>query len=492
MEQKKTRVVRIHEEYRKKKESEAFEAAFGAANGDGGLTQEDRAVLAEAAAVLREGGLVAFPTETVYGLGANALDETAARRIYEAKGRPSDNPLIAHIADFEALAPLTAEIPEAGRKLAEAFWPGPLTMVFKKSGVVPHGTTGGLETVAVRMPSDPVARELIRLAGVPIAAPSANTSGRPSPTRAEHVLQDMDGKIEMIVDGGPVGIGVESTIVDVTEEIPTLLRPGAVTMEMLRSVVGETAVDPAITGPMRADIKPKAPGMKYRHYAPKADLTLVEGETDAVVSRINALAAEKLGAGQRVGIICTEETKDRYPAGILKSIGMRANEATVAHNLYAVLRELSDRRSGAGNYEPLKQGRRIPQDSGVGRSEDRGEMPGKFRGQTPAAVSQTGRRREEKWSRQQKSGGTFISQKSVRIISHGMSILWGLPSWQPCVQRIPAPRWGPALSAATIKFCPWGTTGFPSGAPTTSFRGERSMRQTIHTTLNTSTRPTAS
>lgn len=174
-------------------------------------------------------------------------------------------------------------------------------MVFKKSGVVPHGTTGGLETVAVRMPSDPVARELIRLAGVPIAAPSANTSGRPSPTRAEHVLQDMDGKIEMIVDGGPVGIGVESTIVDVTEEIPTLLRPGAVTMEMLRSVVGETAVDPAITGPMRADIKPKAPGMKYRHYAPKADLTLVEGETDAVVSRINALAAEKLGAGQRVG-----------------------------------------------------------------------------------------------------------------------------------------------------------------------------------------------
>ena len=342
MEQKKTRVVRIHEEYRKKKESEAFEAAFGAANGDGGLTQEDRAVLAEAAAILREGGLVAFPTETVYGLGANALDETAARRIYEAKGRPSDNPLIAHIADFEALAPLTAEIPEAGRKLAEAFWPGPLTMVFKKSGVVPHGTTGGLETVAVRMPSDPVARELIRLAGVPIAAPSANTSGRPSPTRAEHVLQDMDGKIEMIVDGGPVGIGVESTIVDVTEEIPTLLRPGAVTMEMLRSVLGETAVDPAITGPMRADIKPKAPGMKYRHYAPKADLTLVEGETDAVVSRINALAAEKLGAGQRVGIICTEETKDRYPAGILKSSGMRANEATVAHNLYAVLREFDD------------------------------------------------------------------------------------------------------------------------------------------------------
>lgn len=339
---KKTRVVRIHEEYRKKKESEAFEPAFGTGAGEEALTKEDREVLSEAASVLRDGGLAAFPTETVYGLGANALDETAARRIYEAKGRPSDNPLIAHIADLDGLYPLVEEIPEAGRKLAAAFWPGPLTMVFKKSSLVPHGTTGGLETVAVRMPSDPVARELIRLAGVPIAAPSANTSGRPSPTRAEHVLQDMDGKIEMIVDGGPVGIGVESTIVDVTEEIPTLLRPGAITMEMLRGAVGEVAVDPAITGPVRADVKPKAPGMKYRHYAPKAELTLVEGEADAVAACINRLVKERLERGQRAGVICTEETKDRYPAGIVKSIGRRDNEATVAHNLYAVLREFDD------------------------------------------------------------------------------------------------------------------------------------------------------
>ena len=181
--------------------------------------------LAEAARIIREGGLVAFPTETVYGLGANALNEDAARKIYAAKGRPSDNPLIAHISCMKELEPLVKEIPEAGRKLAKAYWPGPLTMVFPKSGIVPYGTTGGLDTVAVRMPSDPVAARLIAMSGVPIAAPSANTSGRPSPTTAQHVWQDMNGKIEMILDGGPVGIGVESTIVDVSGPVPVLLRP---------------------------------------------------------------------------------------------------------------------------------------------------------------------------------------------------------------------------------------------------------------------------
>ena len=341
MDQIKTKVVKINEAYRRMREEE-LSFSLEDRNRPQTLTDEDRKVLEEAAAVIRNGGLAAFPTETVYGLGANALDEKAAKKIYEAKGRPSDNPLIAHIADLDGLKPLVSEIPEAGRKLAEAFWPGPLTLVFPKNGIVPHGTTGGLETVAVRMPSDPVARELIRLAGVPIAAPSANTSGRPSPTRAEHVFQDMDGKIDLIVDGGPVGIGVESTIVDVTEEIPTLLRPGAITMEMLGSVVGKVDVDPAITGPLRADVKPKAPGMKYRHYAPKASLTLVEGDAEAVTARINNLAAKKLGEGLRVGIICTEETKELYPAGMVKSIGLRADEATVAHNLYAVLREFDD------------------------------------------------------------------------------------------------------------------------------------------------------
>ena len=298
--------------------------------------------LAEAAQILRDGGLVAFPTETVYGLGANALDETAAKKIYAAKGRPSDNPLIAHISCLEELKPLVAYIPEAGRKLAEAYWPGPLTMVFPKSDIVPYGTTGGLDTVAVRMPSDPVANRLIKLAGVPVAAPSANTSGRPSPTTAQHVWQDMEGKIEMILDGGPVGIGVESTIVDVSGDVPTLLRPGAITMEMLRETVGRVEIDPAIQAPPSADLRPKAPGMKYRHYAPHADLQLVEGETDRVVETINDLVKEKLAEGKMVGVICTDETRARYPQGEVRSVGLRAKEETIAHNLFAVLREFDD------------------------------------------------------------------------------------------------------------------------------------------------------
>lgn len=298
--------------------------------------------LAEAAQILRDGGLVAFPTETVYGLGANALDEAAAKKIYAAKGRPSDNPLIAHISCLEELKPLVAYIPEAGRKLAEAYWPGPLTMVFPKSDIVPYGTTGGLDTVAVRMPSDPVANRLIKLAGVPVAAPSANTSGRPSPTTAQHVWQDMEGKIEMILDGGPVGIGVESTIVDVSGDVPTLLRPGAITMEMLRETVGRVEIDPAIQAPPSADLRPKAPGMKYRHYAPHADLQLIEGETDKVVETINALVKEKLAEGKKVGVICTDETKDRFPQGEVRSVGLRAKEETIAHNLFAVLREFDD------------------------------------------------------------------------------------------------------------------------------------------------------
>ncbi|MGN0158629.1 MAG: L-threonylcarbamoyladenylate synthase [Brotaphodocola sp.] len=298
--------------------------------------------LLEAAQILRGGGLVAFPTETVYGLGANALDAEAAAKIYAAKGRPSDNPLIAHISCLDELVPLVSEIPEAGRKLAEAYWPGPLTMVFPKSERVPYGTTGGLDTVAVRMPSDPVANRLIALAGVPIAAPSANTSGRPSPTTAEHVYQDMNGKIEMIIDGGPVGIGVESTIVDVSGEVPMLLRPGAVTMEMLQKTVGHVEIDPAIQGPPTADFRPKAPGMKYRHYAPKSALTLIEGEEKAVVEKINQLVKEHLESGEKVGIICTEETCERYPQGILRSVGEREHEETIAHNLFAVLREFDD------------------------------------------------------------------------------------------------------------------------------------------------------
>lgn len=300
--------------------------------------------LLEAARILREGGLVAFPTETVYGLGGNALDERASEKIYAAKGRPSDNPLIAHISCMEELPALVREIPEAGRRLAEAYWPGPLTMIFRKRDEVPYETTGGLETVAVRMPSDPVASRLIRLAGVPVAAPSANTSGRPSPTRAEHVIEDLNGKIDMIIDGGQVGIGVESTIVDVSGEIPVLLRPGAVTMEMLENVLGQVDIDPAIIGPVSADIKPKAPGMKYRHYAPKADMVLVEGEMEQVVRYINQETKKAQKEGKTVGIICTEESRNRYPEGILEVIGSREHEETVAHNLFAVLRDFDSRK----------------------------------------------------------------------------------------------------------------------------------------------------
>lgn len=301
-------------------------------------------LLKKPAEILKNGGLVAFPTETVYGLGANALNEEAAKKIYEAKGRPSDNPLIAHIADLDDLIPLVSQVPESGKKLMEAFWPGPLTLIFPKSGLVPYGTTGGLDTVAVRMPADPIAKTLIRLAGVPVAAPSANTSGRPSPTTADHVWQDMNGKIDMILDGGAVGIGVESTIIDVSGEKPVILRPGAVTQEMASSILGqEIHLDPAIaSGPMKAEVKPKAPGMKYKHYAPKAELTLIEGEMKDVVKTINRLAEEKLSKGFRVGIICTEETKNSYPHGIVRSLGTRTKEETIAHSLYSVLREFDD------------------------------------------------------------------------------------------------------------------------------------------------------
>lgn len=308
----------------------------------------DEDLLLEAVKVLRAGGLTAFPTETVYGLGANGLDREAARKIYEAKGRPSDNPLILHISAAEEIVPLVCSVPETARKLMDAFWPGPLTMIFPKKDIVPYETTGGLDTVAVRMPSDPVANRLIALAGLPIAAPSANRSGSPSPTTAEHVIRDMNGRIEMILDSGPVGIGVESTIVDVTGDVPVLLRPGAVTMEMLQETVGRVEIDPAIAGPVAADVKPKAPGMKYRHYAPKAELILVEERnsaeavSEAVISRINRLTQEKLSRGCRVGIICTDETKDRYPAGIVRSLGIRRKQETIAHSLFAVLREFDD------------------------------------------------------------------------------------------------------------------------------------------------------
>ena len=298
----------------------------------------DATLLKEAGEILRRGGLVGFPTETVYGLGGNALDAEASKKIYAAKGRPSDNPLIVHISCMEELPPLVEEIPEAAYRLAERFWPGPLTMILKKSDRIPLSTSGGLDTVAIRMPSDPIANALIREAGVPVAAPSANTSGRPSPTTAQHVVEDLDGKIEMIIDGGAVQVGVESTIIDLTEAVPVLLRPGAVTLPMLRALLGEVAVDPVLTRPLSPEMHPKAPGMKYRHYAPRAEMILVDGETEQVITEIRRLAAEAEASGKRVGIIATEETRERYDAGDVKCIGRRSDVGSIAHNLFAVLR----------------------------------------------------------------------------------------------------------------------------------------------------------
>lgn len=299
--------------------------------------------LKEAEAILKHGGLVAFPTETVYGLGGDALDEDAARKIYAAKGRPSDNPLIVHIAKVESLSDLAKSVPETAYKLAEKFWPGPLTMIMNKSSKVPHGTTGGLDTVAIRMPNNKIALQLIHESGIYIAAPSANTSGRPSPTKAEHVIEDLDGKIDMIIDGGPVGIGLESTIVDLTGDIPTILRPGYITQEMLSEVIGTVEVDKAIlTKQSNPNLKPKAPGMKYKHYAPKANLTIIEGELEKVVETINCSVDEKIKSGYKVGIIATDETLKKYKQGEIKTIGSRYDEEQIARSLFAILREFDD------------------------------------------------------------------------------------------------------------------------------------------------------
>lgn len=302
----------------------------------------DTEALERAAAIIRDGGLVAFPTETVYGLGADALSAEASKKIYAAKGRPSDNPLIVHVVEFSDMEKIAQEMPEEAKKLADAFWPGPLTMIVRKNDKVPYETTGGMDTVAVRMPNHPVALELIRRSGGYIAAPSANTSGKPSPTLAEHVAFDMDGRIPMILDGGPVGIGIESTIVDLTEEIPMILRPGYITPKMLEKVIGEVKMDPGIIASDSLQ-KPKAPGMKYKHYAPKADLILVDGEEEKVVAKINALAKEAVLLGKKVGIIGTDETIDRYPEGEVVSIGAHSDEDAIAKHLYKLLRDFDEK-----------------------------------------------------------------------------------------------------------------------------------------------------
>lgn len=336
----------------------------------------DNDAIKTAAKTLNNKGLVAFPTETVYGLGADALDPIAAAKIYAAKGRPSDNPLIVHIADTEDVYKLASDVPEKAKQLMEAFWPGPLTIILPKKQIVPDGTTGGLNTVAIRMPSHPVALSLIKESGVYIAAPSANTSGRPSPTEAAHVIADMDGKIEMILDGGEVGIGIESTIVDLSGDIPTILRPGFITKSMLESIIGAVTIDKALIE-SDPNLRPKAPGMKYTHYAPKGELTIIEAcnessndnysenneincidnydehyidnciddhgkNHDKVIAKINELVKQKSDEGYRVAVIATSENAASYKCENVLTVGANTDGATIAAKLYGTLRKCDD------------------------------------------------------------------------------------------------------------------------------------------------------
>lgn len=313
--------------------------------------KERNMLLDEAGEVIKKGGLVAFPTETVYGLGGDGLNPESSKKIYAAKGRPSDNPLIIHIAEFDAVAKIVKEIPPNARLLADAFWPGPLTMILNKSDIVPTETTGGLPSVAIRMPSHELAREFIKRAGGYIAAPSANLSGRPSPTKACHVIQDLDKRIDMIIAADGEAIGLESTIVDLTGDMPMILRPGFITAEMLETAVGKVDTDVTITNEISgvgiqnspaSDIKPKAPGMKYRHYAPKGELTIVEGRDESVIEYINECCRRHRSNNQKTGVIGISEYMDRYEADSIKDAGANGDSGEMAKRLYSILREFDD------------------------------------------------------------------------------------------------------------------------------------------------------
>lgn len=302
----------------------------------------EQIAIEEAALILRRGGLVAFPTETVYGLGANALDGRAVARIFKAKGRPSDNPIIVHVAGREQVSALTESLPAAAEMLMDAYWPGPLTLVLPVGEMVPREVTAGLRTVAVRMPDHPVALALIRAAGVPVAAPSANMSGRPSPTSAEHVLEDLKGRIEAVLDGGPAGVGVESTVLDMTSKVPVVLRPGGITPEDLRDVLGEVEVDPAAAAGFSKEEKPRSPGMKYAHYAPLAPLRLVIGKPEAAALKIKELAGNEKARGRKVGILSFSKNDDFSYYGEVVTAGCREKPETVAAGLYSALRRFND------------------------------------------------------------------------------------------------------------------------------------------------------
>ncbi len=318
-----------------------------------GQQKEIEDKISAAARILREGGLVAIPTETVYGLGANGLDSRAVQRIFEAKGRPQDNPLILHVTGAQWLPRYCRDIPPIAYVLARKFWPGPLTMILKRSSIVPDATTAGLDTVAVRCPNHPVTLSIIREAGVPIAAPSANTSGRPSCTTAQDVLEDMDGKIEGVVDGGPCTVGVESTILDLTCQPPRMLRPGGLPLEDLERLIGHVDVDKAVTAPLGENERPKAPGMKYRHYAPKAPVTVVTGAPEASAREIQRRA------GPEAGIICFDEFAHLFAGREVHTLGPSADKLTQAQRVFDALRTFD----GSGVREIFAQ---CPDNRGLG------------------------------------------------------------------------------------------------------------------------------
>ncbi|SHH81855.1 translation factor SUA5 [Clostridium collagenovorans DSM 3089] len=301
----------------------------------------DESLIKEAAEYIKMGEVVAFPTETVYGLGADALNAEAVKKIFQAKGRPQDNPLIIHVADFD-IKKYVKEVPEKAKKLMEKFWPGPLTIVFNKQDIIPDETSAQLKTIGVRMPSSEVALKLIREVGTPIAAPSANLSGKPSPTRVEHCIEDLSGKVPFILGGEYSEVGVESTIVDITGDKLCVLRPGGITLSMLKEVDEEVYIDPAVMEKPREDFKPKAPGMKYRHYAPKAPVKIICGELQKTVAKINEMVQNYKDDGKRVAIIATDETKAMYKEGVIVSVGTRTDIQTVGKNLFKVLREFDD------------------------------------------------------------------------------------------------------------------------------------------------------
>ena len=298
-------------------------------------TEED---IKTAAELLKNGGVVGIPTETVYGLAADALNPEAVKKIFKAKGRPGDNPLIVHICDFSDIERLNlvTKIPDTAKKLADAFWPGPLTMIMKKSDVIPNEVSAGLDTVAIRFPSHKTAQAIIRESGTVLAAPSANISGSPSPTTAQHVMNDMDGKIAAILDGGACGVGVESTVITLALERPRLLRPGGITLEQLRSVLGKVDVDRALYEKIGDDVKVSAPGMKYRHYAPKAPVTVVRGDPDKTAAYIAA------HLGEQTGVMCFDEYRDRFPGCVVECFGSKADLGTQAREVFDRLRAFDD------------------------------------------------------------------------------------------------------------------------------------------------------